>query len=119
MPAPVGFIGLGVMGQPMALNLVRAGVELVVWNRSAERVAPLREAGAQVAATIGEVFERAATVIVMLVSETVTADVLGRGTDAFEERVRGRLVIASAYAILTLSAEDEKRLLELITRAVS
>ncbi len=30
----LGFIGLGVMGQPMALNLVRAGTELIVWNRS-------------------------------------------------------------------------------------
>ena len=33
----IGFIGLGVMGQPMALNLVRAGHPVMVWNRSAER----------------------------------------------------------------------------------
>lgn len=32
----IGFIGLGVMGQPMALNLARAGTKLVVWNRSTE-----------------------------------------------------------------------------------
>ncbi|NHH78736.1 2-hydroxy-3-oxopropionate reductase [Burkholderia gladioli] len=30
----VGFIGIGVMGQPMALNLARAGIELVIWNLS-------------------------------------------------------------------------------------
>lgn len=30
----VGFLGLGIMGEPMALRLVRAGVPLVVWNRS-------------------------------------------------------------------------------------
>jgi 3-hydroxyisobutyrate dehydrogenase len=41
----VGFIGLGVMGQPMALNLARAGTELVVWNRTPERCAALRDAG--------------------------------------------------------------------------
>ena len=37
----MGFIGLGVMGQPMALNLVRAGTKLTVWNRSADRTGPL------------------------------------------------------------------------------
>lgn len=34
MGEPLGFIGLGVMGRPMALNLARAGTDLVVWNRS-------------------------------------------------------------------------------------
>ncbi|HEY0526736.1 MAG TPA: NAD(P)-binding domain-containing protein, partial [Stellaceae bacterium] len=38
----VGFIGLGVMGQPMALNLARAGTKLVVWNRTAEKSETLR-----------------------------------------------------------------------------
>jgi 3-hydroxyisobutyrate dehydrogenase-like beta-hydroxyacid dehydrogenase len=31
---PIGFIGLGAMGEPMALNLVKAGTALLVWNRS-------------------------------------------------------------------------------------
>ena len=44
----IGFIGLGVMGQPMALNLVRAGTKLTVWNRSADRTGPLRAAGARI-----------------------------------------------------------------------
>ena len=37
----IGFIGLGVMGQPMALNLARAGTGLIVWNRSPSRCIPL------------------------------------------------------------------------------
>jgi 3-hydroxyisobutyrate dehydrogenase len=56
----LGFIGLGVMGQPMARNLACAGTELVVWNRSAERCEPLRAAGASVAAGPAEVFGRPA-----------------------------------------------------------
>ena len=52
----LGFLGLGVMGQAMALNLARAGTRLVVWNRSPERSAPLAAAGARVAATVAEVF---------------------------------------------------------------
>lgn len=44
--AEIGFIGLGVMGQPIALNLAAAGARLVVWNRSVDRSEPLRQAGA-------------------------------------------------------------------------
>lgn len=43
----VGFIGLGIMGAPMAANLLKAGFELTVWNRSPSRTKPLLEAGAQ------------------------------------------------------------------------
>ena len=43
----LGFIGLGAMGAPMARNLLEAGHELAVWNRSPGRVDPLVEAGAR------------------------------------------------------------------------
>lgn len=45
----VGYVGLGVMGSPMALNLLKAGHPLTVYNRTAERAVPLAEAGASVA----------------------------------------------------------------------
>jgi 3-hydroxyisobutyrate dehydrogenase len=45
----VGYIGLGIMGGGMARNLVKKGHAVTVWNRNAERTAPLREAGAAVA----------------------------------------------------------------------
>ncbi|MCZ4610099.1 NAD(P)-binding domain-containing protein, partial [Streptomyces sp. Lzd4kr] len=85
----VGFIGLGVMGQPMALNLARAGTPLVVWNRSTDRCAPLRAAGAEIAASPAEVFARADTVILMLADETALDTVLGRGTPDFAAHVAG------------------------------
>ncbi|MFF7275520.1 NAD(P)-dependent oxidoreductase [Streptomyces griseorubiginosus] len=91
--AYVGFVGLGVMGQPMALNLARAGTPLVVWNRSPARCAPLRAAGAEVAASPGEVFERAGTVFLMLADETAVDTVLGRGTPDFPGRVADRTVV--------------------------
>ncbi|GAA2278306.1 2-hydroxy-3-oxopropionate reductase [Streptomyces ruber] len=91
--ARVGFIGLGVMGRPMALNLVRAGARLLVWNRTPARCEPLRAAGAEVAAGPGEVFARAGTVILMLADETAVDSVLGRGTPDFAERVTARTVV--------------------------
>jgi 3-hydroxyisobutyrate dehydrogenase len=93
-PLPVGFVGLGVMGQPMALNLARAGTPLVVWNRTAERAAPLRAAGASVATTVEEVFARAEVVLLMLVDETATDTVLQRGTATFDQLVAGHLVVS-------------------------
>jgi 3-hydroxyisobutyrate dehydrogenase-like beta-hydroxyacid dehydrogenase len=45
----LGFIGLGTMGSAIALNILRAGHELTVWNRSREASLPLAEAGARVA----------------------------------------------------------------------
>ena len=50
MTGTVGFIGLGNMGGPMALNLVKAGFELVVYDINPARVAPLVAAGATVEA---------------------------------------------------------------------
>ena len=90
---PAGFIGLGVMGQPMALRLARAGTPLVVWNRTAARCEPLRDAGASVAAAPAEVFHRAQTVVLMLANDTAIDAVLGRGTHQFAEQVAGRTVV--------------------------
>ncbi|MFF9060510.1 NAD(P)-dependent oxidoreductase [Streptomyces sp. NPDC014882] len=89
----VGFLGLGVMGQPMALHLARSATPLLVWNRTPGRCDPLRAAGAEVAASPAEVFERAGTVFLMLADETALDTVLGRGTPDFAPRVAGRTVV--------------------------
>lgn len=89
----VGFIGLGVMGQPMALRLVRAGTALVVWNRTAAKSEALASAGAHVAASPAEVFERAPVVILMLADGAATDSVVGRGTPRFAAGVHGHTII--------------------------
>jgi 3-hydroxyisobutyrate dehydrogenase len=89
----VGFLGLGVMGQPMALNLARTGTPLVVWNRTPARCEPLRAAGAAVADSPAQVFDRARTVLMMLAGDTAIDAVLGRGTQAFPALVDGRTIV--------------------------
>jgi 3-hydroxyisobutyrate dehydrogenase len=89
----VGFLGLGVMGQPMALNLARAGTPLVVWNRTPARCGPLRDAGAAVVASPAEVFLAARTVLVMLADGAAIDEVLGRGTPAFPALVAGHTIV--------------------------
>jgi 2-hydroxy-3-oxopropionate reductase len=78
MPETIGFIGLGVMGAPMALNLLEAAHALVVHSRNPTPVETLTEAGAEAASSPREVGERADVVITMLPdSPAVEAVVLG------------------------------------------
>jgi 3-hydroxyisobutyrate dehydrogenase len=86
----LGFLGLGVMGRPMAANLAAAGTDLVVWNRSPLAAAP---PGADRAATPAEVFARAEIVIVMLAHAEAIDSVLGRGTPAFAAQVGGHTIV--------------------------
>jgi 3-hydroxyisobutyrate dehydrogenase len=89
----VGFVGLGLMGEPMARNLARAGTPLVVWNRTPAKADAVAAAGAQVAGSVDEVFRRVRVVVLMLADDAAMDDVLGRGTEAFAARVRGHTVV--------------------------
>ncbi|NEB74757.1 2-hydroxy-3-oxopropionate reductase [Streptomyces sp. SID14478] len=64
--ADIAFIGLGIMGSPMAVNLVRAGHRVTGWNRTPEKAAPLVEAGGKAAASIAEAVRDADVVITMV-----------------------------------------------------
>jgi 3-hydroxyisobutyrate dehydrogenase-like beta-hydroxyacid dehydrogenase len=52
--ARYGFLGIGIMGKAMAANLLKAGMEVTVWNRSPEKCGPLVELGAKQAKTAAE-----------------------------------------------------------------
>jgi 2-hydroxy-3-oxopropionate reductase len=66
MAEKVGFIGLGIMGKPMAKNLMEAGYELVLYNRTLEKAEELAEDGAEVAANPREVAENSDIIVTML-----------------------------------------------------
>jgi 3-hydroxyisobutyrate dehydrogenase-like beta-hydroxyacid dehydrogenase len=73
----VGVIGLGVMGAPMARNLLRAGHAVSVLSRSPEPVQRLVAAGAAAASTPAQLASRADVIVAMLPDEQVTASLLG------------------------------------------
>ena len=89
----MGFIGLGHMGEPMALNLVRAGLPLLVWNRTPAKSQILEAAGATVADSPAEVFKQASVIVLMLADETSMDHILERGTPAFAEHLKGRILV--------------------------
>lgn len=92
----LGFVGLGAMGEPMAMNLLNAVGALCVWNRSPERCVPLAEAGAKVAASLDELFEHSEVVFLMLTDGAALDEVLGRGGERFGWRVASRILVNMA-----------------------
>jgi 2-hydroxy-3-oxopropionate reductase len=76
MPETIGFIGLGVMGAPMARNLLAAGHDLVVYSRSPGPVEALQRDGAQAAEGPSEVARRGDVVITMLPDSPAVQDVV-------------------------------------------
>ena len=65
----IGWIGLGNMGVPMVKNLLKAGFEVTVYNRTAAKAAPLQEAGAKLAASPAVLWETADTIITMVADD--------------------------------------------------
>ena len=80
MPYTIGFIGLGIMGQPMALNLLKAGHKLTVHNRTGSKAEPLRQAGAQVASTPAAA-AKDAEFVVMIVTDSAAVEEVVLGKD--------------------------------------
>lgn len=66
----LGYIGLGIMGAPMAQNLIKAGYPLVVFNRTAAKAQPLIDAGATLAESPADVVARGASIIFINVTDT-------------------------------------------------
>jgi 3-hydroxyisobutyrate dehydrogenase len=65
----IGWIGLGNMGVPMVKNLLKAGFEVTVYNRTAAKAAPLQEAGARVAASPAALWDVTDTIITMVADD--------------------------------------------------
>lgn len=76
MAPKIGFMGLGIMGQPMAQNIAKAGYELTVYNRSPAKTEPLADTGATVVVYPKEVAEAADVIIMMLAGPEIITEVL-------------------------------------------
>jgi 2-hydroxy-3-oxopropionate reductase len=91
MADTVGFIGLGIMGKPMAENLIEAGYDLVVYNRTRAKAEELE--GAMVAGSPKEVAERSDLIITMLPDSPQVDEVLAGEDGVFEGVEDGNLIV--------------------------
>lgn len=90
MRETIGFIGLGIMGRPMAVNLLRAGYPVVAYNRSPEPLEQLTREGAEPAGSAQEVAERSDVTITMLPDSPQVSEVI---EDLLAGASPGQLVI--------------------------
>jgi 2-hydroxy-3-oxopropionate reductase len=96
MAQPIGFIGLGLMGRPMALNLRKKGFDLIVHNRSRPAVEALVAAGAKTAGSPAEVARAAKIVITMLPDGPDVEKVLEGDRGVFAAMAKGTVIIDSS-----------------------
>ncbi|HTQ86540.1 MAG TPA: NAD(P)-dependent oxidoreductase [Candidatus Solibacter sp.] len=96
MSTRVGFIGLGLMGRPMSLNLLKAGFPVTVWNRTRARTEPLAAAGAAVAASPREAAERSDAVITIVSDPPALEGVLNGADGVLAGLKSGSLLIDSS-----------------------
>lgn len=73
MKEKIGFIGLGIMGSGMVRNLLKAGFEVYVWNRTRQKMDPLLAAGAHAAASPADVAAHA-NIVITCVSDTADVE---------------------------------------------
>lgn len=92
-PRSIAFIGLGIMGLPMAKNLVRAGYQVTGYNLTPEPIAALAEAGGTAAGSIAEAVKGADTVITMVPDSPDVEQVLLAEDGVFANAEQGALVI--------------------------
>lgn len=89
----LAFIGLGIMGAPMAEHLLNAGYEVIGYNRSPEKTKPLVDAGGQAADSIAEAVRDADIVAVMVPDSPDVRHVLAGDGGVFESAKSGALLI--------------------------
>jgi len=98
MTDSIGFIGLGIMGRPMALNLIKAGYRLAVHARREASMQPLLEAGAEPCSSPAEVARRA-TILFTIVSDTADVEQVILGEHGVIEGVQADAVVIDMSTI--------------------
>ena len=106
----IAFLGLGIMGSPMARRLLAAGYPLTVWNRTASRAEPFQAERANVAASPAEAVRDADVVITMLADPTAVREVIAGivrhlrpGTTLIEASTIGPQALEEVAALLPSS----------------
>jgi 2-hydroxy-3-oxopropionate reductase len=98
MTLKIGFIGLGIMGRPMALHLLKAGHQMRVWARRAESMAPLIDAGAEEAASPADC-ARGCDVVFTMVSDTPDVEQVVVGPGGVIEGVQPGAVVVDMSTV--------------------
>lgn len=105
MAERVGFVGLGIMGTPMARNALKAGFTVTVTNRTPERAKPLADAGAAVTRAPREVAERS-DIVVTMVTSSPDVEAVTFGPDGIASGAHDGLLVIDMSTISPAASRD-------------
>ncbi len=106
----LGFIGIGLMGEPMTLRLLNAGNTVFVWNRSPEKLQTVTEAGAIACSSVAELV-KAVDVIILCLADTEVVESIVRN-DIVSNGSSGKLLID----LSSIHPENTKQLAALLRK---
>ena len=109
MKSKIGFIGTGLMGFPMAKNILKAGYNLKVFNRSKNKAEPLKEFGGEIAHSIKDVVKDSDILITMLTDDNAIDDVMS-SSDFLNNLIPGNTVIDMSSIKPTTAKKYDKNL---------
>lgn len=105
MPQRIGFIGLGAMGKPMAINLAKAGFPVTVWNRTRAKSEEVAKQGAKIASSPRELAAASDVVITMIFDDAALEAVTAGKDGALAGLARGSILVEMS----TVSPEASER----------
>jgi 2-hydroxy-3-oxopropionate reductase len=105
MPDKVGFVGLGIMGKPMAKNLMDAGYDLTVHNRSPQKAQELGEQGATVAESPKEIARNSDIIVTMLPGPPEVREIVAGEGGLLENSREGSLIVDMSTSSPVLARE--------------
>ncbi len=97
MHKQIGFIGIGLMGLPMAKNILKAGYNLKVFNRTKSKAEPLKEYGAKITNTIQDLVKECDIVITMLTEDVSVDDVMN--SSDFLENLKSKATVIDMSSV--------------------
>ena len=109
MADAVGFIGLGIMGRPMAKNLMDAGYELVAHNRSPEKAEELAEEGNATAAGSPREVAEACDIVITMLPDSPDVEAVVAGEDGVLEGIRDGALLVDMSTISPVLTEELSR----------
>jgi 3-hydroxyisobutyrate dehydrogenase-like beta-hydroxyacid dehydrogenase len=104
----ISYLGLGTMGSGMASNLLKAGYELTVWNRSAEKCKPFARKGARVADTPADAARDVDLVIYMLSNDQAVEEVVFGANGILSGIKEGQIAIDMSTVLLASSLREQE-----------
>ncbi len=107
----IGFIGIGLMGLPMAKNILKSGYKLMAFNRSPNKADLLKEFGAEIAKSLGELVNNSDVIITMLTDDKAVDEVMNNQN--FVENLKSGKILIDMSSVKPITAKKHANSLKL------